>query len=109
VDEAFARRMHFAIEFPFPEEHDRYQIWQRIFPPEAPLGDDVDLAFLARQFRVTGGNIKNIAVTAAFLAAAGPGIITMEHIIKSTKREYQKMGKLCTETDFAKYFDLVKS
>ena len=108
VDEAFARRMHFAVDFPFPEEQDRHRIWQRIFPSEAPLASDVDLAFLARQFKVTGGNIKNIALTAAFLAAADSGIITMEHIIKAAKREYQKIGKLCTETDFAQYFDLVK-
>jgi len=108
VDEAFARPMHFAVEFPFPEEQDRYEIWRRIFPPEAPVATDVDLAFLARQFKVTGGNIKNIALTAAFLAAADSGIINVEHIIRGTKREYQKIGKLCTDTDFAQYFDLVK-
>jgi len=108
VDEAFARRMHFSVEFPFPEEPDRYQIWQRIFPPEAPLDEDVALAFLARQFKITGGNIKNIAMTAAFLAATDSRIITMEYVIRGTKREYQKIGKLCTETDFAQYYDLVK-
>jgi len=108
VDEAFARRMHFAVEFPFPEQEDRHRIWQRIFPQEAPLAADVDLAFLARQFKVTGGNIKNIALTAAFLAAADSAIITMGHLIKAAKREYQKIGKLCTETDFAQYFDLVR-
>jgi ATP-dependent 26S proteasome regulatory subunit len=108
MDEAFARRMHFSVEFPFPEEADRYQIWQRVFPQEAPVAEDVELNFLARQFKITGGNIKNIALSAAFLAAENSGAITMEHIIRATKREYQKMGKLCTETDFASYFDLVK-
>jgi SpoVK/Ycf46/Vps4 family AAA+-type ATPase len=108
MDEAFARRMHFSVEFPIPEETDRYRIWQGIFPGEAPLNNNIDLTFLARQFKITGGNIKNIALSAAFLAAEDSGSITMETLIRATKREYQKMGKLCTEGDFAHYFELVK-
>ena len=109
LDEAFARRMHFCVEFPFPQEADRLRIWQRIFPQEAPLSGDVDLSFMARQFKMTGGNIKNIAIAAAFMAAVNGGSINVEHLIKATKREYQKIGRLCTEADFAAYFDVVKS
>jgi SpoVK/Ycf46/Vps4 family AAA+-type ATPase len=109
IDEAFARRMHFTIEFPMPGEADRYRIWESIFPEKAPLGQDLDLRFLARQFTITGGNIRNIVLASAFLAAQDGGLITMEKIIRATKREYQKTGKLCTENDFAHYFDLVKS
>ncbi len=109
LDEAFARRMHFSIEFPSPEEEDRYRIWQRVFPKEAPVSEGVDLKFMASQFKITGGNIKNIALGAAFLAASDGRTINMEHLIKATKREYQKIGRLCTETDFGPYFDLVKS
>jgi SpoVK/Ycf46/Vps4 family AAA+-type ATPase len=108
LDESFARRMHFSAEFPFPEEGDRYRIWQKAFPKEAPLAENIDLAFMARQFKITGGNIKNIALSAAFLAAEDGGSITMEHLIRATKREYQKMGKLCTEADFGEYYTLVK-
>jgi len=108
LDEAFARRMHFTVDFPVPEEPDRQRIWQSIFPGEAPLTHDIDFSFLARQFKITGGNIKNIALSAAFLAAQDGGCITMEDLIRATKREYQKMGKLCTEGDFAAYFELVK-
>ncbi|HEX9976642.1 MAG TPA: AAA family ATPase [Dehalococcoidales bacterium] len=108
MDEAFARRMHFTVEFPMPEEADRQRIWQGVFPGEAPLAKDIDLIFLARQFKISGGNIKNIALSAAFLAAADGGAITMENLIHAAKREYQKMGKLCTETDFAQYFELVR-
>ncbi|MFO7996568.1 MAG: ATP-binding protein [Dehalococcoidia bacterium] len=108
MDEAFARRMHFAVEFPFPEETDRYRIWQSVFPAEAPLADTIDLRFLARQFKITGGNIRNVALSAAFLAAQNGGCITMENLIRATKREYQKLGKLCTESDFDYYFEIVK-
>ena len=108
MDDAFVRRLHFAVEFPFPEEEYRLQIWQRVFPTEAPVDTAVDLRFLSRQFKVAGGNIKNIAVTAAFLAAQEQQSIGMEHVIQATKREYQKMGKLLVESDFEQYFGLVK-
>ena len=108
LDEAFARRMHFSLEFPQPEERDRYQIWKRVFPPEAPVSKDMDFRFMAKQFKITGGNIKNIALGSAFFAARDGGSITIEHLVKATKREYQKIGRLCTEADFGSYFDLVK-
>jgi SpoVK/Ycf46/Vps4 family AAA+-type ATPase len=108
IDDAFSRRMHFTLEFPVPDEPDRNRIWHSIFPPEAPLDKDIDFTFLARQFRITGGNIKNIALGAAFLAAQNGNIIKMNNIILATKREYQKMGKLCTENDFADYMELIK-
>ena len=109
MDEAFARRMQFAIEFPIPEEADRRRIWQGVFPAGAPLAPEADLDFMARQFRITGGNIKNIALAAAFLSAEEGSRITMDKLIRATKREYQKMGKLCTETEFAQYFEMVRS
>ena len=108
MDEAFSRRMHFALEFPIPDEADRYRIWKSIFPPEVPLAKNIDLEFIARQFKITGGNIKNIALGAAFLAVEDGGCINTENLVRATKREYQKMGKLCTEDEFARYFQLVK-
>ena len=109
LDEAFARRLHFSIEFPFPEEEYRYQIWEKVFPKAVPLGKDIDLVFMSRQFKIAGGNIRNIALHAAFLAAENNTSISMEHLIIAAKREFQKMGKLCTETDFDEYFKLIKA
>lgn len=108
MDDAFARRMHFCIEIPIPDESDRYRIWKGIFPHEAPLSQGIDLHFMAQQFKITGGNIKNIALSAAFLAAEDGGCINIENLVRATKREYQKIGKLCTEGEFAQYFGLVK-
>lgn len=109
MDDAFLRRMHFVLEFPVPEEPDRLEIWKRVFPEGAPIKDEVDLGFIAKQFKIAGGNIKNIAVSSAFFAAQERQPIGMEHVILATRREYQKMGKLLVETDFAEYFSLVKS
>jgi SpoVK/Ycf46/Vps4 family AAA+-type ATPase len=93
LDEAFARRMHFTVEFPFPDEAHRYRIWQGIFPAEAPLAEDVDMATLARSFKLSGGNIRNIALAAAFLSAAEEQTIGMGHLLRAAKREFQKVGR----------------
>jgi SpoVK/Ycf46/Vps4 family AAA+-type ATPase len=99
LDEAFTRRLQFAVDFPFPEEADRLRIWQTLFPTEVPCTQDVDLALLARRFKLAGGNIRNIIVNAAFLAAADGGRVSMNHILHGTRRELQKMGRLVSEGD----------
>jgi SpoVK/Ycf46/Vps4 family AAA+-type ATPase len=108
MDEAFTRRIQVTIDFPFPEEEYRRQIFEGIFPKQAPVSSDIDFAFLARQFKLTGGNIKNIALHAAFLAAEDDKRIGMAQIIRATKREFEKIGKLCSKADFGPYYDLMK-
>jgi len=107
MDEAFTRRLQFHVEFPFPNGEYREKIWQAMFPEEAPTSDEIDLPFLARKFNLTGGNIKNIVLTAAFLAAEKAGKIEMKHLVRAAKRELQKMGKLCMPEDFGEYYDLL--
>ncbi len=94
IDDAFQRRMHFIVDFSAPDEKTRYLIWENIFPKEAPLSGNIDLDFLANKFKFTGGNIKNAALHAAFLAATDSKPIGMEHIIQAVRKEYQKMGSL---------------
>ncbi|MBV9579797.1 MAG: ATP-binding protein [Chloroflexi bacterium] len=108
IDEAFVRRLDCVLEFPLPEEAERLQIWERAVPREAPMGDDVDLAFLARKFKLAGGHIRNIALTAAFLAAEDRSRIGMKHFARATRREYQKLGKLIAESDFEQHYSLLK-
>jgi hypothetical protein len=108
LDEAFVRRLDFALEFPLPEEPERAAIWRHALPDEAPLATDVDLPFLARKFRLSGGHIRNIALTAAFLAAADGGEIGMAHLVRATRREHQKLGKLISEGDFGPYYGLLR-
>lgn len=109
MDEAFTRRLQFCIELPFPDESYRYRIWHGHFPTAAPLSDDIDFTFLARQFKLAGGNIKNIVLNASFLAAADDQCIHMRHIILAARRELQKMGKTCTEAIFGEYFALLQA
>jgi len=100
LDEAFTRRLQFVVDFPFPDEADRLRIWQALFPPQVPRAPGLDLALLARRFRLAGGNIRNIIVGAAHLAAADGQAVTMEHLLHATRRELQKMGRLVGEEDW---------
>ncbi len=106
MDDAFVRRLRFIIEFPFPNEQHRRQIWAKIWPDQTPRSPDLDLDFLARRFEIAGANIRNIALAAAFLAADDGGAIGMVHLIRAIRREYQKMGKLLMEEEFGHYAGL---
>jgi hypothetical protein len=99
VDEAFTRRLQFAVDFPFPEQKDRLRIWQTLFPPDVPRDPDLDFALLARRFKLAGGNIRNVIVSAAYLAASNGSRVTMKHLLHGTRRELQKMGRLVNEKD----------
>jgi SpoVK/Ycf46/Vps4 family AAA+-type ATPase len=94
LDEAFVRRLHLTADFPFPDVPARLEIWRRTLPAALPLADDVDLPALARRFRLSGGNIRNACVTAAFLAAGDGVPVSMSHLLRAVRREHQKMGKL---------------
>ena len=107
IDDAFLRRISVAVDFEAPDEPHRKLIWQQAFPATAPV-EDLDLDFLARQFRITGGIIRNAALGAAFLAAADDGKVTMERVVLAIKREFQKLGRLRTEAEFGPYYNLVK-
>ncbi len=108
IDDAFTRRMHFIIDFPFPDAKHRYAIWQNVFPKEAPLVNEVDLKYLSSTIRLSGGSIKNIAFNSAFMAAANSKKITMRDLIVAIKQEYEKMGKPITKGEFGKYANLLE-
>lgn len=108
LDDAFARRLHFKLEFPFPEKDQRGLIWRGMFPQGAPLDPDMDYDFMAEKFILAGGNIKNIALNAAFYAAHEGCSIGMKQIILAAKREYLKLGKTFLQSDYAPYYKLIE-
>jgi hypothetical protein len=97
LDEAFTRRLQFAVDFPFPEKIDRLQIWKTLFPREIPIKADLDFEYMADKFKLAGGNIRNIIVNAAYLAADDGQFVTMDHLLHGARRELQKMGRLISE------------
>lgn len=103
IDDAFNRRMQYVIDFPRPEEAERDRIWRGMFPTRSPLAPDVDFAFLARQFDLAGGDIRNVALDAAFIAAQEHTAIDMRAIVEALSRQLAKQGKTPTGTDFRQY------
>jgi len=108
IDEAFMRRIHVIVEFPFPDAEARFRIWRSMFPPGIHRPPDADLQALAERFRLSGGSIKNIVIDAAFRALADAGeempTITLRHLVAATAREYQKLGKPITKGEFGEAF-----
>lgn len=107
IDTAFMRRMFAVLEFPFPDEVHRRKIWISAIPAQVPIEKDLDLDFLARNFRLSGGNIKNVVLRAAFLSVSGNGVLSMENLVKAIQREYQKINRPCTNEDFGQYYEMV--
>jgi hypothetical protein len=97
LDSAFLRRLRFIVQFPFPDSEQREAIWQKVFPPQAPL-HQLDFRHLA-QMNISGGIIRNIAMHAAFLAAEEDAPIAMDHILRAAKVEYAKMDKPLTGSE----------
>jgi SpoVK/Ycf46/Vps4 family AAA+-type ATPase len=102
IDEAFLRRLHDSIDFPFPDEAAREQIWRKQFPEHAPVDPNLDYGHLAAQFKLSGGHIRNAALYAAYRAAEEGGrkaTIGMAHVLEGVRREFQKQGKLVLASD----------
>jgi hypothetical protein len=97
LDPAFLRRLRFVVEFPFPDSAQRAEIWRRIFPDATPT-EGLDAGRLAR-LNVAGGNIRNIALHAAFLAADAGEPVRMTHLLRAAHREYAKLERPLTDAE----------
>jgi SpoVK/Ycf46/Vps4 family AAA+-type ATPase len=99
LDEAFVRRLAYTVRFSFPGEAERLKIWQQIWPSRKLLAPDVDLTRLAGRFKLSGGNIRNIALSATYFAAAEKSKVTMAHLLRALGREYEKVGKSVSQEE----------
>jgi hypothetical protein len=91
LDTAFTRRLRFVVHFPFPDAAQREAIWRTAFPPQTPC-ETLDYTKLAR-LNATGGNIRNIALSAAFLAAEEASKVSMTHLLRAAHLEAAKQEK----------------
>ena len=99
LDQAFLRRIRFAVEFPFPEAPERAEIWRRVFPAATPT-EGLRIDRLAR-LTAAGGNIRNIALGAAFLAADAGEPVRMAHLLSAARSEFAKLEKPLTDVEIA--------
>lgn len=101
LDRAFVRRLRFIVQFPFPDTGQRAEIWRRIFPKHTPT-DQFDMQRLAR-LNVAGGNIRNIALHASFLAADENQRVGMSQLLRAAQIEYAKLNKTLTEGEIREW------
>jgi len=97
LDTAFMRRIRFVVQYPFPDSTQRAEIWSRVFPKNTPT-EGLNMRRLA-QLNVAGGNIRNIALNAAFRAADAGEPVSMKHILHSVRSEYTKMERTLTDAE----------
>jgi len=102
LDSAFTRRLRFIVQYPFPDTTQRTEIWKRIFPKNTPT-EGLNIRRLA-QLNVAGGNIRNIALNAAFQAAEAGEPVMMKHILYATRSEYSKMERILTDAEIKGWF-----
>ena len=106
LDAAFVRRIRFIVDFPKPDEPAREAIWRRCLTTGAPLSRRVNLRFLAKRLDLTGGTIQQIALRAAFAAAAaGAHQIDMPHVMAAARAELLKLGLTAAERELAAFDD----
>ncbi|MEG4805142.1 ATP-binding protein [Microcoleus sp. ARI1-B5] len=97
LDTAFLRRIRFVVKYTFPDAKDRAKIWERIFPKNTPT-EGLDFVKLAR-LNVAGGNIRNIALNAAFMAADAGEPVMMKHLSIAARTEYVKLERTLTDAE----------
>ena len=106
IDDAFLRRLAAVVDFPEPDAELRRRLWALHL---ATIPDDggIDLDFLADAFTLSGGNVRNIALTAAYLAADGGRALAMADVVRAVALEYRKLGRLRDESEFGPWLDVL--
>jgi hypothetical protein len=97
MDQAFARRLTHVVDFPRPTPALRRRMWASIFPRRAPLAPGLDLDRVADAFDLTGGEIRQVALDAAFRAAGAEGAIGPAEIAAALRRHFEKLGRTVPE------------
>jgi hypothetical protein len=104
IDAAFLRRIDMVVDFPAPGAADRLRLWQRLRTTRAPIAPDIDLAFFAEGFELTGGEIRNVLIAAAHAAARDGGPIGMGELVRALAQEWQKLGRPLRRNAFGPHY-----
>ncbi len=107
IDDAFKRRIKFMINFVFPTPEVRLKLWETVLPKNAVLDEELDFEFFANNFELAGSNIKDILLTAAYIAASEHTGLANRHVVEAIKLNFKKYGKILTSEDFG-YLGITK-
>lgn len=100
IDDAFKRRIKYMVHFQLPDAKTRKGLWKKLLPGKAPVKEGLDLDFFAEQFEMSGSEIKDALLQAAFLAAREEEPISNRHIAEAVRLSFKKYGKALTQEDF---------
>lgn len=100
IDNAFKRRIKYMIHFRMPDVKTRTLLWQKMLPNQAPVDEDLDLAFFAEKFELSGSEIKDAMLHAAYMAAADGMGIGNRHIMEAVRLSFAKYGKVLSKENF---------
>jgi len=103
IDDAFSRRMHYVINFPLPDAATRERLWRGMLADNIPCRETIDFPFLARQFDLSGGEIRNIVLDAAYTAARWGESLSFAQLLRAISRQYTKRGQVLTATDLREH------
>ncbi len=104
IDKAFARRIGFKINFPFPEAEFRTRIWKTLMPVGCPVDPNLDWDLLGQRFELAGGNIKNAVLRGAYQAAAEGEVVRFKHLEFAARQECKNAGKVFRASGFEDMF-----
>ena len=93
IDAAFQRRIHVMVEFPEPGPGERVRLWRTVRPVRLPFDDAIDVTALARRYPLTGAQIREATLDAAYLAAADGRVVTERHLLTGVRRQFEKAGR----------------
>jgi len=97
LDEAFRRRLRYVVQFPMPDAAERERLWRGMIPAEAEVEGEFDFAWLARQYEMSGGHIRNAVLRAAYQAAEEGGGLSQERLRQAADAEYRALGRVVRE------------
>jgi hypothetical protein len=108
LDDAFVRRLDSIIDFPSPDVEQRAMLWRVKLRPELPQSDDIDIPFLAERFKLSGAEIRNVVVTAAYLAGEAGTPVGMRELVRGLLAEHRKMGRFLQPSQLGPHAHLLR-
>jgi SpoVK/Ycf46/Vps4 family AAA+-type ATPase len=95
IDPALKRRLASHIVFQAPELAESMKLWERMLNVSAPVTKPLHLEKLAKTYEaMTGANIRNAVLAAAFTAASEGVAISQSHLERAARGEYRAMGRV---------------
>jgi SpoVK/Ycf46/Vps4 family AAA+-type ATPase len=89
LDLALARRLTCQLRFPLPSAGLRHQIFDRLLPDTVPTTGEIDTGELARTYKLSGGQIKNVVFRAAFRAASASRGLCQQDLANAAEEELE--------------------